>query len=254
MQVRDGNGAVVQESGRYAVRPPVEGASTKWHRADPGRRRADLPQSADLPDPHGAYEGVKRVLDIVLGSAMLVALLPLGLVVAAFIKLTSRGPVIFLQTRAGRYGRPFTMLKFRTMRRGAQDDREFIEHLNELAGPVFKIRHDPRLTRIGRLLRRTSIDELPQLLNVLAGQMSLVGPRPLWLPEAERAGGDPASQARWSVKPGLTCLWQISGRSELSYEDWVALDLYYIHHRSTLLDLLIILQTIPTVLSTRGAY
>lgn len=254
MQVGHGNGAVVQESGRQPVRPPAGAVSAKWRRIDPARQRAGLPGGGDVPTSHGAYERIKRVLDVVLASALLVALLPLMLVVAAVIKLTSRGAVIFRQTRAGRHGRPFTMLKFRTMRQGAQDDREFIEHLNELDGPVFKIRHDPRLTRIGRLLRQTSIDELPQLLNVLAGQMSLVGPRPLWLPEAERAGGETASQTRWSVKPGLTCLWQISGRSELSYEDWVSLDLAYIRHRGTVLDLMIILQTLPAVLSTRGAY
>ena len=254
MQIRHGNGAVVHESGRPAVSPPADGVLAKWHRVDPARHRAGLPGGADATESRGGYERIKRVLDVVLASALLAALLPLTLVVAAVIKLTSRGPVIFRQTRAGRHGRPFTMLKFRTMRHGAQDDRAFIEHLNEQDGPVFKIRHDPRLTWIGRLLRQTSIDELPQLLNVLAGPMSLVGPRPLWLPEAERAVAEAAAQARWSVKPGLTCLWQISGRSELSYDDWVMLDLAYIRHRSTLLDLMIILQTLPPVLSTRGAY
>jgi lipopolysaccharide/colanic/teichoic acid biosynthesis glycosyltransferase len=198
------------------------------------------------------YERVKRGLDVVLATALLAACGPLMLVVALLVKLTSRGPVIFRQTRAGRGGRPFTMLKFRTMYAGAQDDREFIRHLNEQDGPVFKIRHDPRLTWLGRLLRRSSIDELPQLLNVLAGHMSLVGPRPLWLPEARQATG--AARRRTDVKPGLTCLWQISGRSELSYEEWVLLDLYYIDHRGALLDLMILLQTLPAVLSGRGAY
>jgi lipopolysaccharide/colanic/teichoic acid biosynthesis glycosyltransferase len=124
--------------------------------------------------------------------------------------------------------------------------------LNEQDGPVFKIAADPRLTRIGRFLRRSSIDELPQLINCLLGQMSLVGPRPLWIDEACQAKGQ--EKFRMSVKPGLTCLWQVSGRSELSYDKWVALDLYYVHHRSLLLDAMILVQTIPAVLSARGAY
>ena len=144
------------------------------------------------------------------------------------------------------------MYKFRTMRNGAQDERELVAHLNEQTGPVFKIAADPRVTWIGRFLRRSSIDELPQLFNVLSGKMSLVGPRPLWLPEALQSVG--AARLRMRIKPGLTCLWQISGRSELTYDQWVLLDLYYIRHRSLLLDLLIIAQTIPAVLSARGAY
>ena len=199
-----------------------------------------------------AYERTKRALDVLVSAALLVALSPVMLLIAAVVKLTSRGPALFRQPRAGLGGRPFTMYKFRSMRDGAEDDRELLEHLNHQDGPVFKIPEDPRLTRFGRFLRRSSLDELPQLFNVLRGEMTLVGPRPLWLPEARKATGP--ARLRTTVKPGLTCLWQISGRSELPYDQWVLLDLYYIRHRGTLLDLMILFQTIPAVLTGRGAY
>jgi len=198
------------------------------------------------------YRLVKRVFDVVISALLLVALSPLILIVALCVRLTSPGPIIFKQLRAGVGGKPFTMFKFRTMRDGAENDRDALAVLNEQDGPVFKIAADPRLTRIGRFLRRSSIDELPQLINCLLGQMSLVGPRPLWIDEACQAKGQ--EKFRMSVKPGLTCLWQVSGRSELSYDKWVALDLYYVHHRSLLLDAMILVQTIPAVLSARGAY
>lgn len=199
-----------------------------------------------------AYQTLKRFIDIVGAIALLIILLPVLLLIAVSIKLTSRGPVLFRQERAGLRGSPFTMIKFRSMRLGAENDREFLSHLNLTNGPVFKIREDPRLTSIGRFLRRSSLDELPQLFNVLKGQMSLVGPRPLWVYEAAQARG--AACLRTAVKPGLTCLWQISGRSELSYEQWILLDLFYIQHRGTLLDLLILMQTLPAVLTAHGAY
>jgi len=138
------------------------------------------------------------------------------------------------------------------MRNGSENERLLITHLNVKDGPVFKVPDDPRLTPVGRFLRRSSIDELPQLFNVLSGHMSLVGPRPLWWPESSRVEG--AARFRTKVKPGLTCLWQISGRSELSYAEWVRLDLYYMRHRSTILDALIVIQTIPAVLSGHGAF
>jgi lipopolysaccharide/colanic/teichoic acid biosynthesis glycosyltransferase len=199
-----------------------------------------------------AFHVSKRALDIAVASALLLVLSPVIVCVALLIKLTSRGPVLFKQRRAGAGGTTFTMYKFRTMHDGAEGQREAIAHLNEQDGPVFKITEDPRVTALGRLLRQTSIDELPQLLNVLAGHMSLVGPRPLWVREAEQATGP--ARLRTCVKPGLTCLWQISGRSELGYDRWVELDLCYIRHRSMMLDLLILAQTIPAVLSGRGAY
>lgn len=199
-----------------------------------------------------AYELAKRALDVALASALLVLLAPLMGLVALLIKLTSPGPVIFKQQRAGLGGSPFMMYKFRTMRVGAENDRATLAAHNEKDGPVFKMCNDPRLTRLGRWLRKSSIDELPQLVNVLRGQMSLVGPRPLWMPEAIRVVG--RARIRAHVKPGLTCLWQISGRSELSYDEWVALDSYYVYHRGMWLDLMIMVQTIPAVLSGRGAY
>ena len=223
-----------------------------WAPSEVGPSAAASAGVVFMPAGGEAYSFSKRVLDVVLTAVLLVALMPLMLLVAVLVKLTSRGPVLFKQARAGLNGRIFTMYKFRSMRQGAEDDREFLSHLNEKDGPVFKIFEDPRLTLVGKILRRASIDELPQLFNVLVGQMSLVGPRPLWLPEARESVGRAAF--RTCAKPGLTCLWQISGRSELTYNQWVELDLYYIEHRTILLDLLIMIQTIPAVLSGRGAY
>jgi len=205
-----------------------------------------------VPAGRAAYRLSKRALDIVLATAVLVAVLPVMLAVALAIKLTSRGPVFFRQLRAGLGGRPFMVYKFRTMRDGADRQRPLVLHLNHKNGPIFKIPEDPRLTRIGRFLRRSSLDELPQLFHCITGQMSLVGPRPLWVAEAERSEG-PATM-RTMVKPGLTGLWQISGRSELTYEQLVLLDLYYIRRRSMSLDLLILIQTIPAVITCHGAY
>jgi len=198
------------------------------------------------------YEIAKRAFDLVFGSLLLVLSAPVMILAALAVKLTSRGPVLFRQQRLGRHGRVFTMYKFRTMHRNAEGSRRRVQGLNEKDGPVFKMREDPRTTPVGRLLRRSSIDELPQLLNVLKGQMSLVGPRPLWVTEARETDGP--ARMRCLVKPGLTCLWQISGRSELCYAEWVLLDLYYIRHRSLALDLMILIQTIPAVVSGRGAY
>ena len=222
---------------------------------EPGKLLADLEAEGPdviVPSRSWKYEFVKRTFDIVCSLLLLVLFSPLFLVVAVAIKLTSRGRVFFSQTRAGKDVTPFTMFKFRTMREGAEEDREYLSHLNYTNGPVFKLIDDPRLIWIGKFLRQSSIDELPQLINVLKGQMSIVGPRPLWLPEAEQAQG--AAKLRTCVKPGLTCLWQISGRSELGYEKWVLLDLYYIRHRSLLLDFMILIHTIPAVLSGHGAY
>ncbi|MCP4376385.1 MAG: sugar transferase [bacterium] len=206
-----------------------------------------------IPREGYLYRIVKRSSDILVSLALLLLLLPLMCIVALMVKLTSRGSIFFTQVRIGHNGQPFTMYKFRSMRQGAQGDQEFLSHLNEQQeGPVFKIAEDPRLTPVGKFLRRSSLDELPQLWNVLRGEMAIVGPRPLWKPEAEKASR--RARLRTRIKPGLTCLWQISGRSELGYNKWVELDLYYIQNRSLLLDFLIVLQTIPAVLSGRGAY
>ncbi len=209
-------------------------------------------RGAAVPAGSGAYKFTKRILDVLVSLALILLLFPFFVLIGVLIKLASRGPVIFKQTRAGIGEKPFTMFKFRTMHVGAEEDQDFLSHLNYQNGPVFKALNDPRLIWSGKFLRRSSIDELPQLFNVLVGRMSLVGPRPLWLPEAQKARGP--ARLRTQVKPGLTCLWQISGRSELSYEQWVLLDLYYIRRRSFLLDLLIIIQTVPAVLSGHGAY
>lgn len=212
------------------------------------------PQS--LPVQHWqdrAYEAVKRGIDVTLTLALLALAGPLMVLTAAAIKCTSRGPVLFRQIRAGRGGRPFVMYKFRSMFEGADQHRDALADRNELPeGPAFKLREDPRLTTVGRWLRRTSIDELPQLINVLRGQMSLVGPRPL--PTAEVRTGSWSERRRLDVLPGLTCLWQIAGRSEIPYSRWMQLDLLYIENRSVLLDIEILLKTLPAVLSARGAY
>jgi exopolysaccharide biosynthesis polyprenyl glycosylphosphotransferase len=193
----------------------------------------------------------KRVFDCALAALLLVATAPLLLVVAALVRLTSPGPVLFRQRRCGQWGREFICYKFRTMVDGAELTRHEFEALNEMDGPVFKIRNDPRVTRVGRFLRRTSIDELPQLWNVLRGDMSIVGPRPP-LPE-EVARYRPRDFQRLAVVPGLTCLWQIKGRSEIKFDEWVRLDLEYIRRRGFWFDLAIVLRTIPAVLSGRGA-
>jgi exopolysaccharide biosynthesis polyprenyl glycosylphosphotransferase len=195
---------------------------------------------------------VRRILDVVLSGAILVVFGPLVMLPASIlIKLTSRGPVLFRQTRCGLNGRQFVMYKFRSMIDNAEQLRVELEALNEMDGPVFKSSRDPRITAIGKLIRRFSIDELPQLLNVLRGDMSLVGPRPP-LPE-EVARYERWQRRRLSMKPGMTCLWQISGRNEVSFDDWMKLDLTYIDNWSLLLDLKILLKTVPVVLLGRGA-
>jgi exopolysaccharide biosynthesis polyprenyl glycosylphosphotransferase len=195
---------------------------------------------------------VKRGVDVVGAVVALALTAPLMLVMAALVKLESRGPVLYKSQRIGRGGKAFTFYKLRSMVNGAHTRRKDFAHLNECDGPVFKISNDPRVTRIGRLLRRTSIDEIPQFLNVLKGEMSLVGPRPP-IPE-EVARYEPWQLKRLSVRPGLTCLWQISGRSRIGFEEWMRLDLQYIRRQSLWMDIGILLRTIPAVLSRDGAY
>jgi exopolysaccharide biosynthesis polyprenyl glycosylphosphotransferase len=194
---------------------------------------------------------VKRALDVAGAGALLVVLSPLLAAIAVLVKLTSRGPVVFRQQRAGFHGRRFGMYKFRTMVAGAEGMRDEIAHLNEMAGPVFKISRDPRLTWIGRILRRTSLDELPQLLNVLRGEMSLVGPRPL--PVYEASGIKGAQRRRLAMRPGMTGLWQVSGRNSVDFERWMQLDLAYVDRWTLGLDLRIFLRTIPVVIRGDGA-
>jgi exopolysaccharide biosynthesis polyprenyl glycosylphosphotransferase len=195
---------------------------------------------------------LKRALDVAISLAAILALAPLGALTALLIKLTSPGPVFFAQERVGLNKRRFRLYKFRTMVADAAERQREIEHLNEARGPVFKIRNDPRLTRVGKFLRKTSIDELPQLFNVLRGDMSLVGPRPL--PVRDYEGFDQDWQRRrFSVRPGITCLWQINGRSSIPFEKWMELDMEYIDHWSLGLDFKILAKTIPAVLKGAGA-
>lgn len=204
--------------------------------------------------PDSNWEMVaKHVVDF-LGAAFLLAIMAIPLlIVALLVRVTSPGPVLFRQQRSGLNGRPFTMYKFRSMVTNAEQLKHELAAMNEMSGPVFKVTNDPRVTPLGRFLRKTSIDEFPQLLNVLKGEMSLVGPRPLPVDETKRFD-DIAHRRRLSVKPGLTCLWQISGRSEVkSFNDWVRLDLEYIDNWTFWLDIKILWQTIPVVLLRKGA-
>ena len=194
----------------------------------------------------------KRVLDLTLGSVLFAAAVPVMALAAAAIKLDSPGPVFHRAVRVGRGGRKFTFLKLRSMRVGAEELRGLLLHLNQAEGPAFKLHNDPRVTRVGRWLRKLSLDELPQLGHVLQGSMSLVGPRPPFPEEVERY--EPWMLRRLSVKPGLTCLWQIRGRSDLSFEEWMRLDLEYVDRQSFRLDAVILARTLPAVLSARGAY
>jgi len=194
---------------------------------------------------------VKRILDVVLSFILLVLLSPLLFIIACLVKFSSRGPVFFIQERVGLNNRKFKLIKFRTMVENAENLRKRIEKLNEVSGPVFKIRKDPRITSLGKFLRRTSIDELPQIFNVLKGEMSLVGPRPPIPREVEQY--EWKDTRRLSMKPGITCLWQINGRNNIPFERWMELDKEYIDNWSLRLDLKILAKTIPAVIRGSGA-
>ena len=193
----------------------------------------------------------KRLLDVLASFILIVLLSPLLLVVALLVKFTSPGPVFFIQERVGMNKRRFRLYKFRSMVVDAEARKRELAHLNEMDGPVFKIKKDPRITPIGRFIRRTSIDELPQLFNVLRGTMSLVGPRPPVPSEVEKY--EWLFQRRLSIKPGITCLWQISGRNEVSFKEWMELDKQYVESWSLWLDVKILFRTVPVVLFGRGA-
>jgi lipopolysaccharide/colanic/teichoic acid biosynthesis glycosyltransferase len=195
----------------------------------------------------------KRAIDVVGSLAMLILLSPILLVTAIAIATTSEGEVIHRQRRIGRDGRPFTMLKFRSMVVGAHEQRHLYEHRNDHdQGPIFKIRDDPRVTRVGRVIRRFSIDELPQLVNVLKGDMSMVGPRPP-LPE-EFETYNVRQQLRTLATPGLTCIWQVSGRSDVDFDSWVDMDLEYIKRWTLRLDASLLVKSVPSVIAGHGAY
>jgi len=219
----------------------------------------ELEDASWISNYSGIEEGwpmvIKRTLDFTLSLLLLIALAPVLLLTAIAVKLTSPGPLFFVQDRVGLNKRPFLIFKFRTMVVDAESRLAEIEHLNEVSGPVFKIKNDPRLTPIGKFLRKTSIDELPQLFNVLTGDMSLVGPRPLQRRDYElfTEMGEDWQRRRFSVRPGITCLWQVNGRSSLAFHQWMELDLQYVRNWSLWLDLQILARTIPAVLRGSGA-
>jgi exopolysaccharide biosynthesis polyprenyl glycosylphosphotransferase len=194
----------------------------------------------------------KRLMDLFVSAVALAILLPILALVALAIKVTSPGPVIFSQERLGKNKHPFRIFKFRTMVSNAESMMNSLEHLNESDGPHFKLRRDPRITRIGAFLRKTSLDELPQLFNVLIGDMSLVGPRPIVMRDYLGISKD-WQRRRFSVKPGVTCLWQVSGRSTISFDRWMQLDIDYIDHWSVWLDVKILMWTVPAVIRGSGA-
>ena len=198
------------------------------------------------------YRFVKRTADIVLSLTGMIVLSPLFAVIAAAVAMEGEGGVIFSQKRAGWKNRPFTMYKFRTMVKNAAALRDEMERYNELDGPAFKMKNDPRVTKVGRFLRKTSLDELPQLFNVLKGDMSLVGPRPLPTYESEKC--IETQLQRLLVKPGITCYWQACGRNDVSFDEWMEMDLRYINEQSVGTDVKILLQTVKAVLSGKGAY
>ncbi len=198
------------------------------------------------------YNVLKRGTDIAVALILLTLFLPIIPVVTILIKLDSPGPIFFRQKRVGKNGRIFEFFKFRSMVSGAEDVIGALRPLSSVDGPVFKIKDDPRVTRVGRFLRRSSLDELPQLLNVLRGEMSIVGPRPN-LP-AEVSQYLPWQKRRLDVTPGITCFWQIAGRSHIGFHEWMRLDLEYVRKRSYITDLKIMLKTVPAVIARKGAY
>lgn len=232
--------------------------SISMHPLEMGAQASHYPTStfdpnyiSHIPVCEVRYAKAKRILDILFSLVGLILFSWIFALAALLIKLTSKGPVIFKQTRVGVGGRHFTCYKFRSMCVDAESKKKDLLHLNECSGPVFKMENDPRITRVGRLLRKLSIDELPQLVNVLLGDMSIVGPRPP-LPH-EVAKYSKYEFGRLGVKPGLTCLWQINGRSNIDFKRWVELDILYIENMTFWNDIKIILKTIPAVLTCRGA-
>lgn len=207
-----------------------------------------------LPVPHlKAWQKVlKRTADLGVSLVAILVFIPLTLIIAVAIKMDAPGPVFFKQIRVGEKGRLFLLYKFRSMYRDADKMKQSLSDMNEAEGPVFKIKRDPRITKVGALLRKTSLDELPQFINVLRGDMSLVGPRPPLPLEVEKYTD--YQRGRLAVRPGLTCLWQVQGRSSVSFDRWVELDLEYIRNQSLWLDAKILVKTVPAVLKGTGAY
>lgn len=236
----------VEAEGPRPIRPvsnqPVSIALQKLERGEPF--------VAPLGNRHRAYRALKRAFDLFGAIVLILVFSPILIGTFCLLTITTKGRPLFFQQRVGYLGEKFWMVKFRTMRLDAAQMQHAVE--NEKDGPIFKNRRDPRITRIGRLLRKTSVDEMPQLFNVLLGSMSLVGPRPP-VPE-EVAKYEPWQRRRLAVKPGLTCLWQISGRSEVQFEEWVRMDLWYLKNQGVVTDLNLLARTPTSVISGRGAY
>ncbi|MFP2906534.1 exopolysaccharide biosynthesis polyisoprenyl-phosphate hexose-1-phosphate transferase EpsZ [Pyxidicoccus sp. 3LFB2] len=245
--------AAIKLAERFGVPFALPAHSFRLDRARPVDARAVsdgfLHFAAVTPKPH--QMAMKRLFDICVSAVALWVLLPLLAGVALAVKLTSKGPIFFKQLRTGQNGKPFYMLKFRSMVVNAEELKAKLAAQNEQTGPVFKMKNDPRITGIGRFIRKFSIDELPQFINVLRGEMSIVGPRPP-VP-SEVAKYETWQRRRLSVRPGLTCIWQVSGRNQISFEEWMYLDMQYIDHWSLTSDLTLLLQTVPVVLTGRGA-
>jgi lipopolysaccharide/colanic/teichoic acid biosynthesis glycosyltransferase len=216
------------------------------------RATAWQPQTAAPKRDHLFYHSLKRFLDIVIASSAILILLPIMIAVALAIAIEDGRPFVYHQLRTGRFGQSFRFYKFRSMVRNADKVKAELQAHNEASGPIFKMKNDPRVTRTGRFIRRTSLDELPQFFSVLRGEMSLIGPRPLYAPEASKL--DVRHGQRHKVQPGLLCLREVCGRSELTFEQWMELDLIYVESQSLRTDLTIMLRAIPAILSSHGAY
>ena len=197
------------------------------------------------------YKFCKRGIDVIVAGVGLILLSPIITIVACAIKLTSKGPIFFLQKRVGKNGELFNMYKFRSMVVNAEELKEKLKHKNEMSGPMFKMKDDPRVTKVGKFIRKTSLDELPQLWNVLKGDMSLVGPRPSLPKEVEQF--DSWMFKRLSVRPGLTCYWQVSGRNNIDFEDWMKLDVKYVEERNFWIDIKLIFKTVGVLFGDKNA-
>ncbi len=197
------------------------------------------------------YDIIKKIIDVVLSAVSLILLIPIFIIISVMIKVESKGPVFFVQKRVGLNGKTFNMYKFRSMVQNAEELKYSLKENNDMDGPMFKMKNDPRITRIGKFIRKTSIDELPQLFNILKGEMSFVGPRPSLPEEVEQF--EPWMKERLIVKPGLTCFWQISGRNNINFIEWMKMDIKYIKERSIFLDIKLIVKTLIVFLGDKNA-
>lgn len=248
-------GEIISMCGRYGVKVSVIPAYSDFIPSVPTIEhvgRIKLINVRSNPSKGVLWQIGKRIMDIIIASIAMVVALPIMIITAAMIRWDSPGPVIFRQVRVGKNGKEFWMYKFRSMYQDAEKRLKELQNKNEADGPVFKMAKDPRVTRVGRVIRKTSIDELPQLFNVLKGEMSIVGPRPPLPREVERYSD--WDWGRLAVKPGLTCYWQISGRSDIGFEEWMKLDLKYVEEQGFWTDMGILLKTVGVVLKGKGAY